>query len=162
MQDIWLLCGVPGSGKSWVCRQLTQRFNYIPHDEHITPGQRGVSPIEKHKFALIYAAKEGMKPVIGECPFMMSVMIEELRKLGATVHPVFVLEPAHVIKERYEKRENKPIPQQHLTRVNSIAGDARKYGEYSGSSGDVLAYMSRQGLIAQPAAHRFPTLKVIK
>lgn len=161
LQPIYLVCGIPGSGKTFVCKQLASRFSYVPHDEHIS-NQKGESPIYRHKMALLSAARNEGKPVIGECPFMISVMIEELRQAGAIVHPIFVLEPKEVIKKRYEQREGRPIPQQHLTRVDSIMGTARKYAEFSGSSQNVLNYFQHQGLILKPMAARFPPFRIVK
>lgn len=140
-QNIWLVCGVPGSGKTWVCEQLQDRFHYVAHDQYIAPKALKESPIGRHKAALIKAALKEVKPIIGEVPFMMSIMINELRAAGMTVHPVFVLENEGTVRTRYEKREKKPIPKQHITRIKTVGLRAKEYGFFSGTSEEVLRYL---------------------
>ena len=35
MSAIYLLVGVPGSGKSWVASRLAMEFLYVPHDDYM-------------------------------------------------------------------------------------------------------------------------------
>jgi hypothetical protein len=140
MQPIYLVCGVPGSGKTWVCERVLDHYHWVPQDQYITK-DRAISPIELHKKALIQAARTEVKPIIGEVPFMISIMIGELRGLGHDVRPVFVIEPPWLVKRRYEAREKKTIPQMHLTRVATVRQRANALSLFSGKSEDVLAYL---------------------
>lgn len=149
-QPIYLICGVPGSGKTWVCNQVADKFHFVPQENFISK-DRTIAPNHLHREALLTAATKENKPVIGECPFMISIMINELKARGADVRPVFVLEPEHVVKMRYERREVRPIPKQHLTRVATVRQRARQYGIFSGSSDSVLQYL--KDLHENPAPH---------
>lgn len=144
-QPIWLVCGVPGSGKTWVCNQLTEHFNYVAHDANndFKNRPKTESPITQHKAAILKAARTSEKPVIADCPFMISILIGELKQAGADVRPVFVIEPEWLVKRRYEAREKKPIPKQHLTRVNTVKLRARTHGIFHGSSEEVLSYFRK-------------------
>lgn len=145
MQPIYLVCGVPGSGKTWVCEQMTDHFTFLPQKNYIVKGAD--SPIAHHKAALMKAARESERPILSEVPFMISIIIRELEAAGHKVHPVFVIEPEHVVKRRYEAREKRPIPKQHITRVNTVRQRAMELGEFFGSSDDVLSYF--QNLVAR-------------
>lgn len=59
MQTVYLICGVPGSGKTWVCEHLKDKFNYIPHDEYL----------KDHARVICEAAKVVKRSIITECPF---------------------------------------------------------------------------------------------
>lgn len=142
MKPIYLLCGVPGSGKTWIARQLTEKFDWVPHDDF---------EVDQYWKALIRAAKhissrsnEG-KPVLGEAPFRISILIEQLRGNGAEVKPYFILEDEKVIRTRYETRErNNPrlekrkIPAQHLRRIPVVRERAHFMGIASGTSDQIL------------------------
>lgn len=129
MRPIYLLCGVPGSGKTWVAKQVAKDFLYLPHDDH---------EISSYARALITASRKNDKPVLGEAPFRISVLIDELKRHGANVKTYFVIESADVVKSRYETREKKPIPKQHLTRIKTVKERARQYQGKVGTSEEVL------------------------
>lgn len=132
---IYMVCGVPGSGKSWVCSKLTHKFRYIAHDDFIPYGKDARKEYEK---ALLAEAKIPGKPVLGDAPFMVSIIINNLRAKGARVKPYFVIESAPITKMRYEEREGKPIPKQHLTRIATMKERAAQYMAPSGSSKEIL------------------------
>lgn len=120
---IYLICGAPGSGKTWVAKQLADKALWVPHDKHAV-GQY---------YKALLAADKGKTPVIGEAPFRASVLIAQLEKGGAKVQPIYISEPDEVIAERYSQREGRPIPSAHL-RTN-----ARYRGRTpAGNSGGVL------------------------
>src|SRR4051812_36514432 len=95
-QPIYLVCGVPGSGKTWVCDQLKDHFDYVPHDSYL---------IAQYADALIKRAEHSDRPVLGEAPFRISLLIDQIRKEGIQCRAYFVIEPEHTVKARYEKRE---------------------------------------------------------
>lgn len=132
MKKVYLVCGVPGSGKSWVCEQLLNRFDYVRHDDYIQGD---------YTKGIVYAAKRAEKPVLGDCPFGERVLVQELEKHGLEVTPLFIVEDPQLIKKRYEARDKKPFPPQHLTRAISIKNRAREWQAFSGKPEEVLAYL---------------------
>lgn len=140
-QPIYLVCGVPGSGKTWVCSKLKDNFKYIPHDSYAVGG---------YAYALKKAASTSDKPILGEAPFRISVLIHELEDSGLDVRTYFILEHERVIKMRYESRENKPIPKQHLTRVKTVRDRSIDYGDYVGTSDEILALLKKVGKDSGP------------
>lgn len=127
-KKVFLVCGVPGSGKTWVCKQLTDRFNYLPHDEHY----------KDHATAIQVLAKDSERPVITEVPFAERILRETLEKAGLDVTAIFVIEDPEVVKERYETREKKDIPKANITRATSILNRAKEWNCLYGTSTEVL------------------------
>jgi hypothetical protein len=131
MKPVFLVIGVPGSGKTWVCEQLTEKFDYVPHD----PGW------ETHLLRLLKAARKGDKPVISEVPFGERDLIASLRSKGVKVKPIFVVEKPEVAASRYQRREGKPIGKGHLKRAATMAQRAARWGAFSGTSTEVLRHL---------------------
>lgn len=129
MQKVYLVCGVPGSGKTWVCSQLQDRFTYVPNDDYI-----GGDYVKE----LYRAARSSEKPILGDCPFAERMVRDKLIGLGIDLVPVFIVEPAQVVKKRYEEREGKPCPTQHLTRAMNIKERAEIWRAPFGTSSEVL------------------------
>jgi hypothetical protein len=125
MQKVYIVCGVPGSGKTWVCDKVKDKFTYVPNDDYI--GRSYVS-------ALVKASKSSNKPVLGDCPFGERPLKEELEQLGIKVVPLFLTEKGSVIKQRYEARDGKPIPQAHLTRAMGLEARAIEWGAKYGTA----------------------------
>ncbi len=100
MKPVYLLCGVPGSGKS-----------FMPHDDY---------PTDRYARAIATMAAMSEKPILAECPFRMAVLMSELERDGLTLHAYFIKEPEHLIAARYQAREGKPIPRQHLTNYRRL------------------------------------------
>lgn len=160
-QPIYLVVGVSGSGKSWACRQVTEKFHYIPHDRCWThpdhPGSwnaatpwaadmkdesRYIKGAESnHLEVLLEAVNIAQRPVLTECPFAERQLREDLEANGAQVIPVFVIEDPVVVAERYERREGKPVSSAVLTRANSIKKRAEEWNAFSGKSDEVLSYL---------------------
>ncbi len=131
IQKVYLICGVPGSGKTWVCEQLKYKFDYLPHDEHF----------ENFESAILMKAQKALKPVITECPFAERKIRERLEAWGVEVIPVFVVESAEVTRARFELRENKPFSKANMTRTSSIVGRAMEWSATYGTSTQILAYL---------------------
>lgn len=133
---VYLLSGVPASGKSWVCSQLEHKFNYIPHDKHY----------QNHSQAILKAALEPHdKPILADCPFAERLLRETLEKRGVEVTPVFIVERPEVIKYRYETRAKptpgRAIPKGFLTRADSIEKRADEWKAFKGTSDEVLKHL---------------------
>lgn len=135
LEPVYLVIGCPGSGKSWVCDQLQDDFHYVHHDLYIDM----TGPV--YVAEIIKAAVSADKPVLAEAPFSVSQTKDPLETMGIEVVPVFISEEPHIISERYQARENKPIPRGHLTRQNTYAQRAQNWGAFSGTSAEVLAHL---------------------
>lgn len=132
-QEIFLLSGVPGSGKSWVCERAKEFYNYIPHDAYI--GGQYIP-------AIIDAAYNGHRPVLIETPFSMSQIITPLEDEGLRVVPIFVIESPDVLERRWEVRGTPESARKgHLTRQNTYKARAMEYCAFCGGSDDVLFYL---------------------
>lgn len=127
---IYLICGVPGAGKTWVAEQLTN-FNYLPHDQYT---------VSEYGKALLNAEAHSDTPILAEAPFRISLLIDELRQHGAQVKTYYINEPLHTIAGRYQVRENKAYPKQHMTNYRKYSG---REWTFSGSSEDVLQELKK-------------------
>jgi hypothetical protein len=162
MQSVVLVCGVAGAGKSWLCRQLTDRYTYIAHDRcwsHPTakpqddpstfrqaqgsgdaawgpPGSKST-----HLETLVRAAKTSGKPVLTEAPFGERKLKEDLEAAGVRVRPVFVIEDAEVIRRRFLSREGSLPSQGVITRLSGLKARAISWDAFWGTSDAVLAHL---------------------
>ena len=128
MKPVYLICGVSGSGKTWVCKQLTEKFLYIPHDEHFND----------HAAVLLKEARKSSKPLITEAPFGERVLREELEDNGCKVLPFFVIEDPELIAQRYFHREGKEISKSAYSRAATIVDRAEEWGAFHGTADAVL------------------------
>lgn len=132
MREIYLICGVPGSGKTWVASRLREKFDWIAHDEYLKLN---------YARALVLASKKPGHPIIAEAPFAERALRDELHSHGCKVNPVFIIEPPHIVKSRYEAREGKPISQANMTRAVSIKDRAKEWSAPIGTSTEILKYL---------------------
>lgn len=123
---------VIGSGKSWVCEQLTELFHYVRHDSSI--GGDYLAEIKRQ-------AKLATKPLLIETPFSVSQIKDPLEEAGFRIVPVFIQEHPDVIRQRYREREFKNIPEGHLARQATYAQRACNWDAFEGTSAQVLAYL---------------------
>lgn len=127
-KDIYLVCGVPGSGKTWVCDQLKSKFEFIPHDDHKTGA---------YLFKALKSAASN-KPLLTDCPYAERELKESLEKAGFTVHPYFVIESLETVSTRFKAREKRDLPKAFATRVGSIEKRVKEWKAKSGTSEEVL------------------------
>lgn len=127
-KEIYLICGVSGAGKTWVCKQLADKYNYVAHDD-------SYNNIGK---AIRKAAEKSDKPIITECPFAERVLKTQLEGMGFNVTPFFVIEPPDLVAKRYFEREKKPIQKSAYTRATTIIERAKEWKAFFGSSQEVL------------------------
>lgn len=153
MKPVYLVVGVPGSGKSWACRQVEDKFTYVPHDlcwthptaspefNKIDPdwGPPGSESI--HLEVLLKMSVMSSKPIITEVPFAERPLREALEKKGIQVIPIFVIEDPEIVAQRYEQREGKPLPKSAFSRASSIIDRAREWGGFHGTSKQVLEHL---------------------
>lgn len=152
MVTVYLVVGVSGSGKSWVCRQLADKFNYIPHDRCWThPTARpseGLDPKwgpegckSTHVETIVKEVRKSDRPILTEVPFGERKIREDLEAAGVRVKPVFVIENPDIVASRYQKREGKPLHKAVYTRATTIKERAKEWGAYAGTSEQVLDHL---------------------
>jgi hypothetical protein len=125
---IYLLVGAPGSGKTWVAKQLETKFDYLPHDDF---------PDFKSYLAAIQRLSSCTdKPILVETPFSVSQYTSALK-----VTPVFIIETPETTTKRYETREGAPIPKGHLTRIETYKTRALELNAFVGTSQQVLEHL---------------------
>jgi hypothetical protein len=127
---IYILVGVPGSGKTWISDQLKEHCTVVEQDDYI--GQDYIKALRKAHLAY------PTTPILANAPFGLSHLMEAL---GSTCEPVFILEDDDVIRERYYKRGGKEIPKGHLTRQQTYKERAAFLGSFIGTSEAVLSYL---------------------
>lgn len=146
-QVVYLVCGVPGSGKSWVCDQL-KGFVYVSHDAFIGP-KTGLSKAvgTAGLVAAVKEATKGKNPVVVDCPFGESELKAKLEAAGCEVEPLFIVETTAVIKERYRSRNgaSRELPKASATRAESIKERAKEWGAKCGTSKEVLSMLEGKG-----------------
>lgn len=127
-----MLCGVPGSGKSWVSQQLPE-YSYVSHD------------LYKHDYAeqVAKAAASSDKPILADCPFAERELKAKLESKGLTVEPKFIVEHPLVVKQRYEAREGRPVSSSTLTRARTISSRADEWKAYKGTSEQVREHLKK-------------------
>lgn len=129
MTEIHLLCGVPGSGKTWVARQL-KHYAYVPHDDY---------PVAEYHNALVKAAMTSKLPVVGEAPFRIQVLVDQLRMKGVKVTTYYITDSEPTIKFQYERRTKKAWPAQHSNNLKRY--DQRKSWDHRGTSKYILSLL---------------------
>lgn len=137
MQKIYILVGSPGVGKTWVSNQLKDQYNVKEYDDYM------YSKPNIYQAALINAASED-KPVLANTPFGLSDLIEALEHNRIEVIPVFIIEHPALLSQRYQQRENKPIPKGHITRQQTYYNRAIELNAFKGTSLEVLNYLKDQ------------------
>lgn len=132
-----LVVGCPGSGKSWVCEQLTDRYHYVPHDQFVATSHGA------YLGAIIRHSRTATRRLLIETPFSVSKIMEPLHGMGISVLPVFIQEHPEVIRQRYWAREGRDIPPGHLTRQETYRQRAEALGAFQGTSSQVLAHLRK-------------------
>ena len=143
-----------GSGKSWVCRQLGQRFRYVQHDrcwsypttpppEGSTDPQWGPRGSVSTHLAELKQAAHGERPVITEVPFGERQLREQLEAAGVARFRCSWSRISATITARYLRREGCPPSDGVLTRAKNLEARAREWRAFAGSSSEVLAHLKR-------------------
>lgn len=130
---LYLICGPPAHGKTYVCKAIKEKFDvsYVEHDINC----------KRHPEAIL-EAMQYKKPVITECPFGERALRDQLESYGVEVTPIFVIEELHVAMKRYQNREGKPYPQNHITRTFGITKRAEEWSAPYGTSDDMIQKVS--------------------
>lgn len=133
MKKVYLLVGVPGSGKSWAAKQLADKFHHVPHDDY----DERIYP------SILLTATASEKPVLGEIPFGLSKIQESLEEHGCDVVPVFILEDEEALYRIWEERKlsKSSTIAGHLERQRTYKKRAKELGAFSGNSAQCLAHL---------------------
>jgi len=128
LKTIYMLCGASGSGKSWVAKQLLDKFQYVSFDD--TP--------KKDHLNLLHACNTD-KPILYDPTIKISTFIKR-HSSEFNIIPVFIIESEDVIKERIAKRGGKWT--EHIPKRMKVM-EARniKYGVFSGTAVEVLDWL---------------------
>lgn len=125
---IYLLVGSPGIGKTWISNQLKHKFEVMEHDNY--------KDIDLYIHEIRRLSKISSKPILANTPFGVSALMQHLDCI-----PLFAIERSEILKNRYLKREGKPIPQGHLTRQHTYLQRAKDLDAFVGTTEQVLEYL---------------------
>lgn len=124
---VYLVSGVSGSGKSWVCEQLLNKFTYVSYDR------------EQRRDHLDLLKADTGSPKLYDPSIKISTFIRRYSHLF-DIRPVFIIEDESVIRDRLEARGG-VFTDYAPRRIKVIASRAAKYGVFSGTSAEVLGYL---------------------
>lgn len=124
---VYLVSGVSGSGKSWVCEQLLDKFTYVSYDKN-----------SKSKHLELLKQSSG-KPKLYDPPIKISTFIRRHSDMF-NIRPVFIIEEESVIRARLMQRGG-VFTDSATKRISAIRSRSKKYGIFSGTSSQVLAYL---------------------
>jgi Zn ribbon nucleic-acid-binding protein len=128
---IYMVCGASGSGKSWVCRQLTDMSNYISYDEN-----------SKKKHIDLLKGADLSRPTLYDPPIKISTFIKR-HSHEFDIIPVFIIEDTETVKERILSRGGE-WTDFISKRCEAMKKRNAKYGVFSGTSQEVLDWLKKQ------------------
>lgn len=123
-KTVYLVCGISGSGKSWVCNQLKHMIHYVSWDKDnwVEPTRE----IELHDRVI-----------------KISTTIKRWRATGIQVIPVFVMGDFLTVKQQLLSRGGKLTPSIY-SRWKRMKSLSAKYSVFTGSSIEVLKWLKTQ------------------
>lgn len=124
MQKVYLVCGVSGSGKSWVCERLADLIHY-----HSSDRDGKVDPTRSLE--------------LHDRTVHISTTIKDWRAKGMEVIPVFVMGDFLQVKLQIKSRGGK-ITKGLYRRWKRMKRLAPRYSAYTGSSTEVLKWLRRE------------------
>jgi hypothetical protein len=133
VKTVYLLIGVPGSGKSWVADKVKSRCTYIANDDYI--GKDYIGNVCRK-----ISEEEG--PFLVEATFSISRIKEPLENAGHKVIPIFIIEHPQTLTNRWDERgTTQGARGGHLTRQETYKFRANAWNAFSGNSSEVLNYI---------------------
>jgi len=130
---LYLITGASGVGKSWVCKQLKDHFNYLPFD-----GIRN-----KHHLNILRNPKMHSKPMLYDPTFKSSTFVRRYGSKGTNefdIHFIVVAGDFITCKAQLINRGGK-LTKTFYKRWKAMQARYRTYGEFIGSSSEVLKYL---------------------
>lgn len=135
MSNVYLLVGVPGSGKSWICSRLMGVARLVHHDQWA--GMAGGAYAQE----ILRVAGEPGLPVLCEAPFSVEKIRVPLLAAGHAVVTAYVIEDEDTLCERYLNREGRLPPPESLVRQQTYLRRAVEEQAFYGSSAEVWAFL---------------------
>lgn len=136
MARVYLLCGPPGCGKTWVSEQIAEKFNFLIHEEY---------PIEQYQTALLNASWISEKPVLGNLPFRCGVVIDFLKSKNVDTKAIYVVEPYDTVARRFIEREGRErFSGWHKKNIRHQNKRAAQRADFAGTAEEVLNYMRKE------------------
>lgn len=125
-QDLLLVAGCPASGKSWVCNQLKDKFNYVSYDEV----NRNL-----HVYELL---KNNSKQLLFDPTIKISTFTKDIGHLF-NIRLIVIKEDESIINNRMISRggEVTETIKKRIKRMNDLS----KKCEFSGTSLEVFNYL---------------------
>lgn len=121
MRTVYLLCGVSGAGKSWIAEKVSHLVKYVSYDKqgYVEP----TATIELH-----------------DRPVHISTTIKRWRSKGINVVPLFVAGNIETVKGQVLNRGGR-VTSNFNTRWKRVLRLSERYGVFTGSSDEVLAFL---------------------
>jgi hypothetical protein len=135
MSTIYMVVGVPGSGKSWVCARLTGVARLLHHD--LWSGMEG----DRYAAEILREAGTPGLPVLCEAPFSVSKTRDRLLAAGHGVVTAYIIEDEDTLVDRYMNREGRLPPVSSWARQRTYLARALEEQAFYGSSAEVWAYL---------------------
>ena len=123
-QTVYLICGVSGSGKSWVCERVKHLAYY--HSTDLLGYKDPTRTVEIH-----------------DRTTNISTSIKRLRNLNIIVIPIFVLGDFIQVKSQLLKRGGK-VTANLYRRWKRVKSLSKRFGIFSGSSYEVLLFLKNE------------------
>jgi group I intron endonuclease len=129
---VYMVCGLSGSGKSWVCNQLSNMCNYVSFDN---------TSKDKHIELLIEAGKAGKTSLYDPTIGVSSFIKHNSDKFD--IRPTFIIELKNIISARLEARGG--MWREGMdNRLKSMDKRTIRYGVFHGTSQEVLDYLKKE------------------
>lgn len=127
-QNLFLIAGCPASGKSWVCNQLEEEFNYISYD--------GINK-NYHVYELL---KNNSKQLLYDPTIKVSTFTKRYGHLF-NIRLIVIVEDESIINQRMIARNGKLTDtiKRRIKRMKSLSENC----EFSGTSSEVLEYLKK-------------------
>lgn len=126
-QDLFLIAGCPASGKSWVCEQLSDKFNYVSYDK-----------VNKnyHVYELL---KNNNKPLLYDPTIKVSTFTKRYSHLF-NIKLLVIVEDKRIIENRMRVRSGEITKtlDRRIKRMSDLSNNC----EFSGTSDEVLNYLN--------------------
>lgn len=140
MKKIYLLAGVPASGKTWICEQLKDTFDHVSHDDYI-----GKHHDTRYVSAIVRMQDLATKPILIETPFSISKILDPLTSFGYDIEVVFVIEEPTMLEQRYIERGGLAYSKGNFTRQETYMARAKEWDCFFGTSNEVFEYLKTRG-----------------
>ena len=128
LPTVYIVSGIAGSGKSWACEQLTDKFNYVSYDSN-----------RKKTHLDLLRATPTDKIALYDLNIKTSTFIRR-HSHEFNIHFVTILGDFLQVKQQLKNRGGK-ITKGTYKRWKVMKKRAKQYGEFAGSSQEVLKYL---------------------